>query len=141
VFSNYSITRLQQCIKALDSDQKGTVRGSSEFKELFYIAFQHRAQNIEDINKERALPSFERLSQSNIESCFTELSKRFRSTHAPQSTAIIKTCLLLNCCGIEMKSLQSTLKNCVDQKKLPDLNGQDQDILMLRIQNLIYSQP
>ncbi|WP_180174838.1 relaxase/mobilization nuclease domain-containing protein [Acinetobacter sp. YH01022] len=141
VFSNYSITRLQQCIKALDSDQKGTVRGSSEFKELFYIAFQHRAQNIEDINKERALPSFERLSQSNIESCFTELSKRFRSTHAPQSTAIIKTCLLLNCCGIEMKSLQSTLKNCVDQKKLPDLNGQDQDILMLRIQNLIYTQP
>lgn len=141
VFSNYSSTRLQQCIKALDSDQKGTVRGSSEFKELFHIAFQHRAQNIEDINKERALPSFERLSQSNIESCFTELFKRFRSTHAPQSTAIIKTCLLLNCCGIEMKSLQSTLKNCVDQKKLPDLNGQDQDILMLRIQNLIYTQP
>lgn len=141
VFSNYSITRLQQCIKALDSNQKGRLQGSSEFKELFHIAFQHRAQNIGDINKERALPSFGRLSQNNIESCFTELFKRFRSTHAPQSTAIIKTCLLLNCCGVPMESLQSTLKNCVDQKKLHELNGQDQDLLILRIQNLIYTQP
>jgi hypothetical protein len=140
VFSNYSITRLQQCIKALDSNQKGTLRGSSEFKQLFHIASQHRAQNIEDINKERALPSFERLSQNDIESCFTELFKRFISTHAPQSTAIIKTCLLLNCSGIPMESLQSTLKNCVDEKKLPDINKQDQDLLMLRIQNLIYTQ-
>ncbi|MCK6600016.1 MAG: hypothetical protein L6Q37_16745, partial [Bdellovibrionaceae bacterium] len=132
---------LQQCIKALDSNQKGTLRGTSEFKELFHIALQHRTQNIEDINKERALPSFERLSQNNIESCFTELFKRFRSTHASQSTAIIKTCLLLNCCGVAMESLQSTLKNCIDQNKLPNLSSKNQSILLLRVRNLIFIQP
>lgn len=141
VFSNYSLTRLQQCIKALDSNQKETLRGTSEFKELFHIALQHRTQNIADINKERVLPSFEHLSQNNIESCFTELFKRFMSTHASQSTAIIKTCLLLNCCGIKMKSLQSTLENCIDQNKLLNLSSENQSILLLRVRNLVYTQP
>jgi hypothetical protein len=141
VFSNYSLARLQQCIKVLDPNQKGTLRGSSEFKDLFHIALQHRAQDIKDVNKERALPSFERLSQNNIESCFTELFKRFKTTHAPQSTAIIKTCLLLNCCGIPMVLLQSTLESCINQKKLPDLKEDDLKTLILRIQKLIYTQP
>ena len=142
VFSNYSVTRLQQCIKALDSKKKGTLRGTSEFKELFHATVKDlkEKEQIIDTNHERVLPSFERLSQNNIESCFTELFKKFRSTHTNQSTAIIKTCLLLNCCGLPMESLQSTLKKCVDEKKLPDINKQDQDILMLRIQNLIYTQ-
>lgn len=143
VFSNYSVTRLQQCIKALDSKKKGTLRGTSEFKELFHATVKDlkEKEQIIDTNHERVLPSFERLSQNNIESCFTELFKKFRSTHTNQSTAIIKTCLLLNCCGLPMESLQSTLKKCVDQKKIPDLNEPDQDLLMLRIQNLIYTQP
>ncbi|WP_257222936.1 LPD7 domain-containing protein [Acinetobacter sp. YH12227] len=142
VFSNYSVTRLQQCIKALDSKKKGTLRGTSEFKELFHATVKDlkEKEQIIDTNHERVLPSFERLSQNNIESCFTELFKKFRSTHTNQSTAIIKTCLLLNCCGLPMESLQSTLKKCVDEKKLPDINKQDQDLLMLRIQNLIYTQ-
>ena len=141
VFSNYSIPRLQQCIKALDAKQAGKLQGSPEFKALFSLALQDRAQNIEDINKHRALPRLEGLSQTMIESCFTELFKSFTATHASQSTAIIKSCLLLNCCGVPMQSLQSTFKNCVAQHRLPNLTAEDQDILLLRVRNLLFIQP
>ena len=141
VFSNYSIPRLQQCIKALDVKQAGKLQGPPEFKALFSLALQDRAQNIEDINKHRALPRLEGLSQTMIESCFTELFKSFTATHASQSTAIIKSCLLLNCCGVPMQSLQSTFKNCVAQHRLPNLTAEDQDILLLRVRNLLFIQP
>jgi len=140
VFSNYSITRLQQCIKALDSNQKGKLQGSPEFKALFSIALQDRAQNIEDINKQRALPRLEGLSQNNIESCFTSLFKQFRSTSNVQSTALIKTCLLLNCCSVNMNQLQSIFKNCVVQKDIPNLSVENQAILLQRVRTLVYTQ-
>jgi hypothetical protein len=143
VFSNYSVTRLQQCIKALDSKQKGTVRGSSEFKELFHATVKDikEKEQVIDTNHERVLPSFTKLSQQEIESCFTSLFKQFTSTTKVQSTALIKTCLLLNCCGVHMNQLQSILRNCVDQNDILDLSVENQTILLQRVRNLVYTQP
>ena len=143
VFSNYSSARLQQCIKALGVSEKAFLHGSSEFKALCYTTLSDLKENknIVDTNQERVLPSFTKLSQQEIESCFTFLFEQFRSTSNVQSTALIKTCLLLNCCGVHMNQLQSILRNCVDQNDIPDLSVENQTILLQRVRNLVYTQP
>lgn len=140
VFSNFSSARLQQCIKALDFKQKARLNGTLEFKELFNIALQHVTQNILDSNKERVLPSFKHFSEKNIESCFTSLFEQFKSRNGVQSTALIKTCLLLNCCGVNINRLPSVLGSCVDQNDTLDLSLENQTILLQRIRNLVYTQ-
>lgn len=140
VFSNYSMSRLRQCINALDLKQKARIRGSAEFKELFRLALKHKSRNIQDINKDRVLPSFKNLSPQHIQTSFQELYKYFTTSDACQSTALIKTALLLNCCGVAADTLQSTLAECIRKNDIPDLTLENQKILMLRIRNLVYTQ-
>ena len=140
VFSNYSMNRLRQCIDALDLKQKARISGSVEFKELFHQALEHKSSNIQDINKERVLPSFKNSSPQQLQISFNELYKYFTNTDICQSTALIKTALLLNCCGIEVNKLQSTLADCVRENGKPDLSIENQKVLMQRIQNLVYNQ-
>lgn len=140
VFSNYSMNRLQQCINALDPKLRETLRGSVEFKELFHTALQHRFENIQDINKDRVLPSFKNLSPQQIQTSFKELYKYFNATNPCQSSVLSKTALLLNCCGVAADTLQSTLAECIRKNDIPDLSIENQKILMLRIRNLIYTQ-
>lgn len=140
VFSNYSMNRLRQCINALDLKQKARIRGSVEFKELFHIALQHRAEKIPEINNDRVLPSLKHLSPQHIQTSFKELYKYFNTTNPCQSSVLSKTALLLNCCGVAADTLQSTLAECIRQNDIPDLTLENQKILMLRIRNLIYTQ-
>ncbi|OOV79449.1 relaxase/mobilization nuclease domain-containing protein [Acinetobacter sp. ANC 5600] len=140
VFSNYSLNRLRQCINALDPKQKARIRGTVEFKELFRLALEHKSRNIQDINKERVLPSFKNSAPQHIQTSFKELYKYFTATDVCQSTALIKTALLLNCCSINVNTLQSTLADCVRKNDIPDLSIENQKILMQRIHNLVYTQ-
>lgn len=140
IFSNYSITRLEQCIKNLHPEHQVSVRGSSDFKNLFEMLSQHKSNEIQDTNKSRTLPALSKLSSEQLEAGFRQLYQHFKTTGECQSTALIKTGLLLNCCGINMSQLKSNLATCIETHQLPQLDQDDQSILTQRIHNLIYTQ-
>jgi len=140
IFSNYSITRLEQCIKNLHPEHQVSVRGSSDFKNLFKMLSQHRSNEIQDTNKSRTLPALSKLSSEQLKAGFRQLYQHFKTTGECQSTALIKTGLLLNCCGINMSQLKSNLAAGIQKHQLPQLNQEDQSILIQRLHNLIYTQ-
>ncbi len=67
IFSNYSITRLQQCLKNLHPEHEVSVRGSSDFKNLFKMLSQHKSNEIQDTNKSRTLPALSELSLEQLQ--------------------------------------------------------------------------
>ncbi|WP_180058680.1 relaxase/mobilization nuclease domain-containing protein [Acinetobacter sp. YH12227] len=142
VFSNYSVPRLYQCIQHLDSNAKATPTGLPEFKKLYAVALQsfENDEKLVDINEKRVLPSLKKLSQSGLEACFNLIFKKFISESQNQSTALVKTSMLLNCCDIDLMKLQLTLKNCVDSNIISGFNEKSQKILIQRVNNLIQTQ-
>lgn len=142
VFSNYSVPRLYQCIKQIAPDIGVSLTGSPHFKSLYKVAFESfsSAEKLIDINEKRALPNLSRLGTSELETCFRQLVKQFSSIHQNQSTALVKTSVLLNCCGIDLMKLQSTLKNCVDKNIISGFSAESQKILIQRVNNLIQTQ-
>lgn len=142
VFSNYSVPRLYQCMQHLNPNTKAILSGLPEFKGIYAVALQsfENGEKLIDINEKIVLPSFKNLSKPRLEACFNLIFKKITSTNQNQSTSLVKTCVLLNCCGIDLMELKSTLKNCVDQNIVSDLNVESQKILLQRVNNLIQTQ-
>lgn len=142
IFSNYSVMRLYQCIQHLDPKFEAFPIGLPEFKQAYGVALEcfRDKQNVFDINEKRVFPSFKTLSKKEIDACFISLVKQLTEKNKNQSTTLMKTCLLLNCCGIDMMKLKSALENCVDQNVIANLDSGNQKILLQKVKSLINVQ-
>jgi hypothetical protein len=114
VFSQYSVPRIQQCLKLLDAHTPIEFSGEPSFQQQAKVALQHRNHQIEDPNPCHELPRLDQISSSDLEVFFDQLYQHFNQTHNLQ-TAIFKANLLLSCCHVNTDRLERNLKQYTDE--------------------------
>ncbi|MHA3050617.1 relaxase/mobilization nuclease domain-containing protein [Acinetobacter sp. ANC 4639] len=140
VFSQYSVPRIQQCLKLLNADTSIEFFGEPSFKQQAKIALQHWDYRIEDPNPCHELPRLSQISPSDLEVFFDQLYQHFNQTHNLQ-TAIFKANLLLSCCQVNTDRLERNLKEYSDEFFNFNLPAPDRNNLMLRLKSVLCTQP
>lgn len=140
MFSQYSIPRIQQCLKLLNADTSIEFSGESSFKQQAQIALQHRDHQIEDPNPQHELPRLDQISSSDLEVFFDQLYQHFQQHHNLQ-TAIFKANLLLSCCHVNTNRLEWNLKEYTEEFFNFNLPTPDRNNLMLRLKSVLCTQP
>jgi len=140
MFSQYSIPRIQQCLKLLNADTSIEFSGESSFKQQAQIALQHLDHRIEDPNPRHELPQLEQITSADLEVFFDQLYQHFQQHHNLQ-TAIFKANLLLSCCHVNSDRLERNLKEYSDEFFNFNLQAPDRNNLMLRLKSVLCTQP
>ena len=139
VFSNYSLSRIHQCLKWLNNDKPITFTGDSDFRLFTQSALDNRDGKIHDSNVKRKIPRLSSISQSDLDLYFEDIFSKFADKSLP-STALLKTSLLLSCCGVSTGQLNQSLKHLSQKNELVITDKKDQEILMLRLKSLTQTQ-
>ena len=146
VFSNYSFSRICQCLKKLEEKEEKEEKeelisftGDPDFKRLIQSAIDNRDDKIHDSNVKRKIPRLSSISQSDLDLYFEDIFSKFADNSLP-STALLKTSLLLSCCGISTDKLNQSLKHLAQKNELVTTDKKDQKILMLRLKSLTQTQ-
>ncbi|MHA3061691.1 hypothetical protein ACX1N5_13690 [Acinetobacter sp. ANC 4636] len=140
MFSQYSVPRIQQCLKLLDAHTPIEFSGEPSFQQQAKVALQHRSHRIEDPNPQHELPRLDQISPSDLEVFFDQLYQHFNQTHNLQ-TAIFKANLLLCCCHVNTDQLDQNLKQYTDEFFNFNLPTPDRNTLMLRLKTVLCTQP
>ncbi|MHA3093183.1 relaxase/mobilization nuclease domain-containing protein [Acinetobacter brisouii] len=140
MFSQYSVPRIQQCLKLLDAHTPIAFSGDRAFQQQAQIALQHRDHRIEDPNPQHELPRLEQISSADLEVFFDQLYQHFQQHHNLQ-TAIFKANLLLSCCQVNTNRLEWNLKEYSDEFFNFNLPTPDRNNLMLRLKSVLCTQP
>ncbi len=140
VFSQYSVARIQQCLKLLNADTSIEFSGEPSFKQQAQIALQHLDHRIEDPNPRHELPQLEQITSADLEVFFDQLYQHFQQHHNLQ-TAIFKANLLLSCCHVNTNRLERNLKEYSDEFFNFNLQAPDRNNLMLRLKSVLCTQP
>lgn len=140
MFSQYSVPRIQQCLKLLDAHTPIAFSGDRAFQQQAQIALQHRDHRIEDPNPQHELPRLEQISSADLEVFFDQLYQHFQQHHNLQ-TAIFKANLLLSCCQVNTNRLERNLKEYSEEFFNFNLPTPDRNNLMLRLKSVLCTQP
>ncbi|MHA3117038.1 LPD7 domain-containing protein [Acinetobacter sp. ANC 4635] len=140
MFSQYSVPRIQQCLKLLDAHTPIEFSGEPSFQQQAQIALQYRNHRIEDPNPQHELPRLDQISPSDLEVFFDQLYQHFHQHHNLQ-TAIFKANLLLSCCHVNTDQLERNLKQYTEEFFNFNLPQQDRNTLMLRLKSVLCTQP
>ncbi|ENU79088.1 hypothetical protein F975_03058 [Acinetobacter sp. ANC 3789] len=140
MFSQYSVPRIQQCLKLLDAHIPIEFSGELSFQQQAKIALQHWDHRIEDPNPQHELPWLDQISPPDLEVFFDQLYQYFNQTHNLQ-TAIFKANLLLSCCHVNTDQLDQNLKQYTQEFFNFKLPTPDHNTLMLRLKSVLCTQP
>ncbi|MHA3081352.1 relaxase/mobilization nuclease domain-containing protein [Acinetobacter sp. ANC 5502] len=140
MFSQYSVPRIQQCLKLLDVHTPIEFSGEPSFQQQAQIALQHRDHRIEDPNPCHEMPRLDQISSYDLEVFFDQLYQHFHQHHNLQ-TAIFKANLLLSCCHVNTDQLERNLKQYTDEFFNFNLPTPDRNTLMLRLKSVLCTQP